>query len=395
MVKCIRTGPLVEFGAAWKLFFGLLLSVSLQIGVSGQTVPRPDHVVICVLENHGYWSIVGSPYAPFINGLIGRSALLQEYYALTHPSQPNYIMLYSGDAQGVSDDYLPSGTPWSTPNLGSALLQNGFTFVGYSEDLPGQGALDEVSGGYYRKHSPWVNWQGTGTNQLPIACNQPFSAFPVDYHFLPDVSFVIPTVDHDMHDGTDPQRIQTGDDWVRDHLEAYIDWADQNNSLFILVFDEDDDLSQNHILCLFHGPMVQNGVYGTNGHHHYDLLRTLVDMYDLPDIGASAGAEPIDEIWQQATSTSFNSTPGSNFVLWPNPGMTTQGFEISSASGFRRGDVLIVRDGLSRELYRQTLDTDSKRLQVSSDALALQTGLFFVELWSGGSRLFTSKLVRH
>ena len=143
----------------------------------------------------------------------------------------------------------------------------------------------------------------------------------------------------------------------------------------------DDDLSQNHILCLFHGPMVQNGVYGTNGHHHYDLLRTLVDMYDLPDIGASAGAEPIDEIWQQATSTSFNSTPGSNFVLWPNPGMTTQGFEISSASGFRRGDVLIVRDGLSRELYRQTLDTDSKRLQVSSDALALQTGLFS---WSCG-----------
>ena len=99
MVKCIRTGPLVEFRAAWKLFLGLLLSVSLTTGVSGQTVPRPDHVVICVLENHGYWSIVGSPYAPFINGLIGRSALLQEYYALTHPSQPNYIMLYSGDAQ--------------------------------------------------------------------------------------------------------------------------------------------------------------------------------------------------------------------------------------------------------------------------------------------------------
>src|SRR3954463_14761768 len=103
-------------------------------------VPRPDHVVVCILENHSYGQIVGSADAPYINSLLPQSAHMMEYYALTHPSQPNYIMLFSGNNQGETTDNLPSGCPWNSMNLGGSLLNTGYTFGGYSEDLPTLGS---------------------------------------------------------------------------------------------------------------------------------------------------------------------------------------------------------------------------------------------------------------
>lgn len=376
----------------------LTVSIGLAVwnigGVSGQTIPRPDHVVICVLENHAYWSVAGSPHAPYLNDLMSRSAVLQEYYALTHPSQPNYLMLYSGDNQGVTDDNLPASTPWSTPNLGASLLQSGFTFTGYSEDLPAAGSLVEVSAGYYRKHAPWVNWQGNGTHQLPVACNQPFSAFPVDYNFLPDVSFVIPNIDHDMHDGTEPTRIEVGNGWVRDHLQSYIDWADQNNSLFILVFDEDDDLHSNHILCFFHGPMVRPGTYAQHGYHHYDLLRTLEEMFALPLAGASSVAEPIAEIWQTATAVGAISASNAAFVAGPNPVVGDQSFLIESSSEFNDDDRLVLYDATGRLLFRQHVGGRTRQVRISPGQLPETPGLYIWQVESSGSVKATGRMLR-
>ena len=65
-------------------------------------VPRPDHVVIVIEENHSYGEIIGSSFAPYINSLATRGALFTQSYAITHPSQPNYLDLFSGSNQGVS-----------------------------------------------------------------------------------------------------------------------------------------------------------------------------------------------------------------------------------------------------------------------------------------------------
>src|SRR6185295_7477650 len=69
-----------------------------------QSLPRPDHLVVCIMENHSYEDIMGSSSAPYINNLASKSALLAESYAVTHPSQPNYLQLFSGSDQGVTDD---------------------------------------------------------------------------------------------------------------------------------------------------------------------------------------------------------------------------------------------------------------------------------------------------
>ena len=48
------------------------------------------------MENKGYDSIVGSPNAPFLNSLINGYGFANNYYAITHPSLPNYYAMVGG-----------------------------------------------------------------------------------------------------------------------------------------------------------------------------------------------------------------------------------------------------------------------------------------------------------
>jgi len=51
------------------------------------------------MENHEFGSIVGNPSAPYINSLIARYGLATAYSAMAHPSEPNYLALFSGSTQ--------------------------------------------------------------------------------------------------------------------------------------------------------------------------------------------------------------------------------------------------------------------------------------------------------
>lgn len=356
-------------------------------------VPRPDKVVICVLENHGFPQIIGSASAPYINHLAGIGANMVEFYALTHPSQPNYIMLFSGDNQGVTTDNVPTGTPWTVPNLGASLLNAGFTFGGYSEDLPGVGSNVASSGGYARKHNPWVNWQGTGTNQIPSSCNMPLTMFPTDFNQLPDLSFVVPNQDNDMHNGSDPARIVVGDEWVRTHLEAYVNWAMTHNSLFILTFDEDNNLYQNRIPTIFVGPMVQPGTYMVNGYHHYDHLRTLEEMYGLPYAGASASAEPILEVWN-TTGIQNPSGNGIRAIVYPNPVRSESNLMISSDGEFPgTGLEFHVYDVLGNVVRKIIIPDFSTSTSLLFHKEGLTAGVYYWRIFQKNRVLSAGKLV--
>lgn len=330
-----------------KFTLKYFLSLQFVFNTAFGYIPNPDHVVILVLENHSYSQIVGSPAAPYLNSLINdnKAALFTESYALSRPSQPNYLQLFSGSTQGVTSNNLPAGLPFITPNLGADLFANAKTFIGYSESLPSVGFTGEVSGAYVRKHNPWVNWQGTATNGIPLTSNQPFTAFPINYNNLPTVSIVVPNQDNDMHNGTDPTRISIGDAWVQANLDGYIQWAKTNNSLCIITFDEDDYISNQHIFTLFIGQMVKPGSY-TNHIDHYNVLRLLEDMYNLPYNGSAASALTIDYCWNvcaQPASISTNSaltfcqggsvmliaSSGAS-MLWSN-GATTQAINVSTS----------------------------------------------------------------
>ncbi|MBL0138230.1 MAG: hypothetical protein IPP86_06830 [Bacteroidetes bacterium] len=331
---------------------GYIYMLLILSGFSSQKtfayLPTPDHIVIVMMENHAYQEIVGSSAAPYINSLFAdqQCALFTQSFGLSHPSQPNYLQFFSGSNQGVVDNNVPDILPFTTRNLGASLIAAGRTFTGYSEDLPSVGANDSVSGLYARKHNPWVNWQGGSTNGIPSTSNQPYTAFPSNFSLLPTVAFVVPNLVHGMHDGTDPSRIAIGDSWSQGQLDAYIQWAKTHNSLLVFTFDEDDDLSGQHILTFIIGQHVKPGSY-SNTINHYNVLRMVEDMYSLPHAGAAASATTIDYCWNPCAkdpvvsgpsifcqgSSATLTAPVSSSYLWSN-GATTGSISVSTAGSY-------------------------------------------------------------
>jgi acid phosphatase len=213
--------------------------------------------------------------------------LFTDSHGVTHPSLPNYLALFSGSTQGVTNDSCRH--TFNNDNLASSLLDAGFSFVTYSESLPETGYLGCASGAYQRKHNPASNWQGV---RLPAGINRPFADFPRDFSRLPTVSFVIPDQDNDMHDGS----FEAADQWLKTHIEPYVAWAFRHNSMLILTWDEDDFRPENHVATILVGPMVKRGV-SMQRIDHYSVLHTLLDFYGLPALGASRDAEPIKGVW--------------------------------------------------------------------------------------------------
>lgn len=300
---------------------GLLLCAAASSPALAQSVPGYSHVVLVIDENKNDTEIRGSALAPYINNvLLPGSADLTHFVAEQHPSQPNYLQLFSGSDQGVKQDGLPGtsaepGTlaappPFHTPNLGREILDSGHTFASFSETLPSVGftgetfSPDPTLNEYVRKHNPAVEWQddaatnASNPNALPSSVNRAFTDFPTDaagFASLPSFSLVVPNEQNDMHDGS----ITQGDTWLRDHIEAYRQWALTNNSLLIFTFDESDlgalqSDPNNQIITAISGQNVIVGKYSEaaisrfhlsdaaspdTAINHYNLASTIEDIF--------------------------------------------------------------------------------------------------------------------
>lgn len=249
------------------------------------TVPAFDHIVLVMFENKASSQITASS-AAYFNTLAAQGAKFTQSYAITHPSQPNYIALFSGSTQGVTNDDCPK--TFTTGNLGAQLIAAGRTFKGYSEAMPSDGYTGCSSGTYRRKHNSWVDF-----STVPAASNVRYSTFPADYTTLPTVSFVTPDMCNDMHDCS----ISTGNTWLKNNLDGYAQWAKTHNSLLIVTFDEDNSLSLNHIYTAFVGANVKVGSYSEKI-THYTVLRTIETAYGLSALGGAANVSPITDVWQ-------------------------------------------------------------------------------------------------
>src|SRR4051794_13301355 len=83
---------------------GVLRPVALILGLLG-LAPAAfaySHVVVVILENRDYAEIIGDKAAPYINAVLTRhGTVLTNSIALSRPSQPNYLQLFSGSPQTV------------------------------------------------------------------------------------------------------------------------------------------------------------------------------------------------------------------------------------------------------------------------------------------------------
>src|SRR5947209_1558304 len=86
-----------------------MLAVVMSIGHSPSRAlaagaPAVDHVFVIAMENHSFSEIVGSPSAPYTNGLLASGALATNYHAVAHPSLPNYLALTGASTFGIGTD---------------------------------------------------------------------------------------------------------------------------------------------------------------------------------------------------------------------------------------------------------------------------------------------------
>jgi hypothetical protein len=309
---------------------------ALTVGAPGALAAPPpayDHVVLAIFENKGYRQIIGASSAPYLTRLAAQGANFTQSFAITHPSQPNYLDLFSGSNQGVTDDSCPQ--TFASGNLGQQLIASGRTFVGYAEDLPSAGSPVCNSGGYVRRHAPWANF--SNLNQSTV--NQPYSTFPTDFTMLPTVSWVVPNLCDDMHDCP----VSNGDTWANQHLEAYAQWAKTHNSLLIVTFDEDDSAGNNQIATFFVGARINPGSYSERI-DHFTVLRTIEAMYGLPALGSAANRSAIADVFGPPAITGMSQSrlrwrSGGNlarFAAAPRPPVgTTFQFTLNQAATVR------------------------------------------------------------
>jgi hypothetical protein len=168
----------------------------------------------------------------------------------------------------------------------------------------------------------------TTTDSIPIKSDLPMfpigTYFPDSNHYssLPTVSWVIPNLIDDMHDpSTASTAISNGDKWFKTNMMPLVRWAQNpgNNALVIVIWDEDDGSQSNNIPLMFCGGIVKGGTCTTKL-THYDILKTVEDMYSLPHCGSSAtGIDVPTSVWSTTTGISSQAPVNNSLSVFPVP----------------------------------------------------------------------------
>jgi hypothetical protein len=244
-----------------------------------EPVPRLDHVVLIVFENHERDSVLGSGAAPTFDQLAARYAQATNARAVTHPSLPNYLALISGSTHGVTTDCVDC--PQTGPTIGSLLTDRRRRWGNFAEGFPADAA-------FAKKHVPFLYFARDAAHVYPLTAFRPRN--------LPAFALVTPNLCHDMHDCP----IATGDAWLARFVRPLL--AIPRTAIFI-TFDEGESRiggggGGGTIASIIAGTAVKPHSEFNRVISHYGLLRTIENALGLPPLGAAAAVAPMTGIWR-------------------------------------------------------------------------------------------------
>jgi phosphatidylinositol-3-phosphatase len=262
-------------------------------------LPQFAHIYVLVLENEEYGSLVGSAKAPFLNGLIAKYGLAMNYNAVAHPSQPNYVALFSGSTQGLADDAshdLP-GT-----NLADQLAAHAKSWAVYAQDYPGNcftGATNDGSGEgigsagtYVRKHNPAISFTDIATDPARCARIMDLSQFDPA---ATDFSLIVPNECNDMHSCS----VSIGDAFLQAFVPRITGSQAFNNSVLFITTDEGTSSKGGggRVATVVVSPLVSAGFTTAALYDHYSLLRTIEDSWGLGCLGQACSSDNMGEFF--------------------------------------------------------------------------------------------------
>ena len=249
------------------------------------------HIVVVVLENTKFKDAQAQP---FLGGLAKKGALLTNYKAITHPSQPNYIAMISGNTHGVVNNTDQS---LDKLQLGDLLEYAGKSWKAYAEGYPGNGYLGTKSGRFVRKHVPFLSFKSIQNSPTRLANIVDAWEFFKDqkYNTLPDFAMLIPDQDNNGHD-TNAARASYS---MNTLLSSMINDPEiMKKTLLVITYDEDDGTDGNLVYTVLLGAGVKVGFNSNQDYNHYSLLKTIEEIYQIGNLGENdRNAEIILDIW--------------------------------------------------------------------------------------------------
>jgi hypothetical protein len=264
------------------LLSALPASAARQRAVRHPSIPRTgiEHVFIVVLENT---DASEAEKQPFIGRLISEGTHLRRYFALTHPSQPNYLAMTAGSLFGVDH-----GGPLllRARHIGDLLEKKGLDWKAYAEEYPGDCSLvEDTPAGYARRHVPFLSYENIQKDKARCVAHV-VNATTLDADIasgaLPSYSLYIPT---DFNNGHDTG-VAAADRWLESRFGPLLnDERFTNRLLFILTFDEDASAIDNRVTTVLWGPSVKKGVVSDRYFDHYSMLRTVEDIFGAGSLG--------------------------------------------------------------------------------------------------------------
>ena len=244
-----------------------------------------SHVVLVVEENHELGQIIGSRQAPFLNRLATEGTLLTRYYAIGHPSLPNYIALVAGDPLGIHDDCRSCQRHGRT--LVDQLQAAAISWKAYYQGLPAPCSAAARAGAYVKKVDPFLHLDSVRSS--PLRCRRvvPLTQLNADLGGgrLPRFAMVTPDLRHDMHSGS----IRQADTFLH-RLDRQLLAASPRRSGILLIVTFDEGSSDHglhgrrgggHVATIVVGPGVPAGAQDPAPYDHYALLRSLERRFGL------------------------------------------------------------------------------------------------------------------
>lgn len=264
-------------------------------GDRADAIPRYDHILVIIAENHGYDQIIGSPDAPNLNRLATAYGSATQFYGEVHPSKANYIAMVAGDTFGIHDDdayFCRADSPESdcprvkknnpyvdhtvtARSLTDQLEERHLTWKGYYESIPEPGSKavyypdrrHAVAGQpnelYAVKHNAFMQFRAVQNDPALASKIVGFDQLDRDLASgqVPNYAHIVPNQCNEMHglDGdaanvppdcawdNDAGRIARADKAmgaVVDKIQASPIWSAPGNTAIVITWDEDEDPKQ-------------------------------------------------------------------------------------------------------------------------------------------------------
>lgn len=260
-------------------------------------VPNFDHIITIVEENHGNNLIVGNPNARYINYLIKNYAFAKNYFALGHPSLPNYLYLTSASNGGIVDDCNPPSDACNAnvPNIADRIEASGRTWKAYMEGMPRPCEINS-SGLYDNEHNPFIYYPNILNNRQRCENHDvPLTQLDNDIqnNSLPNYVFISPDLCNDMHNCKED--ISPADKWLEKMVRKLLATRafTQQNSLLIITWDEDANDSAGKVPAILIGHHVKTRYTSTALNNHFSLLRTIEEAWSFKPFNDNDRIAPV------------------------------------------------------------------------------------------------------